>query len=80
MISDTASTDIILQLVVSFVRFVEWRSQEVGDGDAWTRIQRQQEDQPSSARLQSVCEQLPLIDRDPGEVNFTPGHTQIINI
>lgn len=62
------------------MRLLERRSAQVADGDACARVQRQQEDEPSSARLQSVSEQLPLIYRDPGEVNLTPGHTQIIKI
>lgn len=45
---------------------IERRGAEVGDGDACVWVQREQEDQASSPRLQGVCEQLPLIDRDPG--------------
>lgn len=73
-------TDIVLQLVLPFLRLVERRSAEVGDGDACAGVQCQQENQPSSARLQTVCKQLPSTDRDPGEVNFTPAHTQTIRI
>lgn len=65
-VSNIAGTDIVLQLAPSFMRLIERRGADVGDGDACVWVQCEQEDQASSPRLQGVCEQLPLIDRDPG--------------
>lgn len=55
--------------------FVEWCGTEVRDGDATACVHCKQEDQASSPLVQGVCAQLPLIDRDPGQVNFTPVQT-----
>lgn len=55
---------------------VERCGAEVGDGDAAACVHHKQEDQVPPPRGQDVCEQLPLIDRDPGQVNFTPVHMQ----
>lgn len=74
-IYSSAGTDIAVQLVLLFMRFVERCGTEVRDGDATARVQCEQEDQASSPLVQGVCEQLPLIERDLGQVDVTPAHT-----
>ena len=70
-----SSTDVVVQLVLLLMRFVERCGTEVRDGDSAACVECEQEDQASSPLDQGVCEQLPLIERDPGQVDFTPVHT-----
>lgn len=67
-------TDIVVQLVLPFMRFVERGGTKVRDGDATTCVHCEQEDQVSSPIFQSVPAQLSLIDRDPAQINFPPAH------
>lgn len=69
-------TDIVVQLVLSLKRLVKRRGTKVRDRDAAACVQLHQENQASSPVVQRVREQLPLIDRDLGQVDFTPAHTE----
>lgn len=70
-------THIVVYLVLIFMNFVKRRGTEVRDGDAAACIQREEEHQASSPMVQFLCVQLPLIKRDPGQVDFTPVHTNV---
>lgn len=68
----STDTDIVVQLGPSFMRFIKRCGTEIRNGDAAACGQGDQEDQASFPLAQSVCEQLPTIERDLGKVHFTP--------
>lgn len=74
-IYSSTGTDIVFQLVLLFTGFVKRCSTEVRDGDTAACAQCKQEDQASSPLVQREYVPMALIKSDPGQVNFTPVHT-----
>lgn len=77
-IHNSTGTDIVVQLVLSFLWFIKRCGEEVRDGDTTACGDCNQEDYESSALVQGECEQMPLTDSDPGQVHLTPVHTNTL--
>lgn len=73
--TQNTDTDVVVQLDLTFMNFIEWRGAVIRDGDATACGQCDQEDQASSPVAQGVCEQLPTINTQLGKIHFTPVHT-----
>lgn len=69
-------TDVVVQLVLSFLRLVERRVAEVWDGYPAACVHCKQENQNPSAWAQRQGEQPPLIDRHRGQLHLASVHTK----